>query len=182
MSKDEPAAGSVPEPGPADPELLAAVERELHGIAERLLRGERKSHTLQPTALMHEAWLRLAHVHAPWNDRAHFVRTAARTMRRVLIDHARAHARAVHGKGVTLATDIAGGAAPNDVLVVHEALEALGVLDPELEQIVELRVFGGLDNPEIAALTGRSLRTVERGWRSARAFLRQKLGGGSDAT
>jgi RNA polymerase sigma factor (TIGR02999 family) len=157
------------------------MERELRRIASQLLSGERADHTLQPTALMHEAWLRLSGAGGPWQDRAHFVRAAARTMRFVLIDHARAHARRAGVRRVTLSTDIGGAAAPSDVLIVDEALQQLAAVDPELAQIVELRVFGGLDHPEIAAVLGRSLRTVERGWRSARAFLRRTLGDG-DAT
>lgn len=188
------ARGSRPEPGPgtqrmalnqtpeppADPALFAAVERELHEIAARMLHGERTGHTLQPTALVHEAWLRLARVHQSWQDRTHFVRAAAGTMRRVLVEHARARARDKRGAGVarvTLSTDIHGrAAAPDDVLQVDEALQQLAALDPELEQIVELRVFGGLEHQEVAVVTGRSLRSVERAWRTARAFLRHRLG------
>lgn len=176
-----------PEPGrpAAAPALYAAVEQELHAIAARLLQGERSGHTLQPTALLHEAWLRLAHVQQPWADRDHFVRAAAGTMRRVLVEHARARARDKRGAGaarVTLTTDIHGGApAPDDVLLVDEVLQQLAALDPELERVVELRVFGGLEHKEIAALTGQSLRSVERAWRTARAFLRRRLGGDDDA-
>jgi RNA polymerase sigma factor (TIGR02999 family) len=174
-----------PEQTPLSAELYAAVERELHAIAARLLQAERANHTLQPTALMHEAWLRLVRVHAPWQDQAHFVRAAAGTMRRVLVEHGRASARGKRGAGadrVTLATDIHGAAsAPEDVVAVDEAMQQLAALDPELEQIAELRVFGGLDLPAIAAVTGRSLRTVERSWRLVRAFLRRALGG-EDAT
>jgi RNA polymerase sigma factor (TIGR02999 family) len=106
-------------------------------------------------------------------------------MRRVLVEHGRASARGKRGAGadrVTLATDIHGAAsAPEDVVAVDEAMQQLAALDPELEQIAELRVFGGLDLPAIAAVTGRSLRTVERSWRLVRAFLRRALGG-EDAT
>jgi RNA polymerase sigma factor (TIGR02999 family) len=176
-------ASMLPEPGsgsPPDTELYAAVERELHAIAARLLRGERASHTLQATALMHEAWLRLARVHQPWQDHGHFVCAAAGTMRRVLVEHARARGRDKRGAGahpVTLSTDIHGAAAaPEDVLVVDDALQRLAALDAELAEIVELRVFGGLGHRQIAEATGRSLRSVERGWRLARAFLRRLLG------
>jgi RNA polymerase sigma factor (TIGR02999 family) len=167
-----------PEPAPA--ELYAAVERELRAIADRMLAGERSNHTLQPTALMHEAWLRLERVHQPWQDRAHFVRAAAGTMRRVLVEHGRARRRDKRGGGaahVTLSTGIHGeGASPDDLLAVDEALQRLQELDPELAQVVELRVFGGLEHREIAAVLGRSPRTVDRSWRLARAFLRQALG------
>ncbi|MBK8976141.1 MAG: RNA polymerase subunit sigma-70 [Planctomycetes bacterium] len=164
---------------PAD-DLYAAVERELHAIAARLLRGERADHTLQPTALLHEAWLRLADRRTPWLDRTQFVRAAAGTMRRVLVDHARARGRekrAGDAQRVTLATallDVRDGEA--DLLVVDDLLRRLGELDPELAQIVELRVFGGLAHAEIAAALGCSLRSVERGWRLARAFLCRELG------
>jgi RNA polymerase sigma factor (TIGR02999 family) len=181
MSERKPAPGPSSERGtPADP--YAAVERELHAIAAGLLRGERAGHTLQPTALMHEAWLRLARVHAPWQDRSHFVRAAAGTMRRVLVEHGRARGREKRGAGadrVTLSTEIHGATAPpDDVIAVEEALQRLAEVDPDLVEIAELRVFGGLPHPEIAAVTGSSLRSVERRWRLARAFLRRALGGG----
>ncbi len=179
QSADDPplrALDSAPTDG-----LFLAVETELHAIASRLLRGERADHTLQPTALMHEAWLRLANVHAPFTDRGHFVRAAAGTMRRVLVDHARARTRDKRGGDVdriTLAPELLEtSGAPEDLLAVDEAMRALAALDPELERIVELRVFGGLSHPEIAASMGQSLRSVERAWRLARAVLRRTLGG-----
>lgn len=174
------APGAMPEPG-AHTDPYTAVVRELHAIAARLLEGERVSHTLQPTALMHEAWLRLARVHAPWQDHGHFVRAAAGTMRRVLVEHARARARDKRdgGERLTLSTELLGSnARPEDLLAVDNAMERLGSLDPELARIVELRVFGGLSHPEIARAIDRSLRTVERGWRLARAFLVNALGAG----
>lgn len=181
MSESEAASG--PEhAGPSAAEAFAAAERELRAIAAGLLGKERDGHTLQPTALMHEAWLRLAKVHAPWQDRAHFVRAAAGTMRRVLVEYGRARAREKRGGGaerVTLSTGIHGRvAAPDDVLAVDEALARLLAVDPVLAQIAELRVFGGLAHADIATLTGASLRSVERGWRLARAFLRRDLGDG----
>ena len=176
----EPVPGSPPVPPEPEKDLYSAVASELHGIAARMLRGERADHTLQPTALMHEAWLRLARVHSAWQDRSHFVRAAAGTMRRVLVDHARGRAREKRGGGadrLTLSTDIHGSvAAQDDVLAVDEALQQLAALDPELVELVELRVFGGLNHKEIAEVTGHSLRTVERSWRLARAFLRRALG------
>ena len=186
----------APEPSPsrgdrrgdAEPpagELYAAVERELRAVAARMLLGERAGHTLQPTALLHEAWLRLASVHQPWQDQGHFVRAAAGTMRRVLVEHARARARDKRGGGaerVTLTPELLdGGNSPQDVLVVDEALAKLSEVDPDLARLVELRVFGGLGHPEIAATTGRSLRSVERDWRLARAFLRRTLEDGDGA-
>jgi RNA polymerase sigma factor (TIGR02999 family) len=175
----------APEPAPIDAGAFADLQRELRGIAARMLRRERAGHTLQPTALMHEAWLRLAQVRQPWQNRTHFMSVAASAMRRVLVDHGRARACGKRGAAagrVTLTTGILGAAAaPDDVLVVDEALERLAALDPKLAQIVELRVFGGLAHPEIAEITGCSLRTIERGWRSARAFLRRALRGDDGA-
>ena len=173
--------------GNTDPPALpfAEVERELHAIATALMVGERRHHTLQPTALLHEAWLRLAGRQAPWADRTAFVRAAAGTMRRVLVDHGRARARDKRGGEwlrVTIAPDLAAaGAPPEDVVAIDAALAQLQAVDPELARIVELRVFGGLDHGEIAATLGTSLRTVERGWRLARAFLARALGDGHDA-
>lgn len=171
----------APEPVPSQAALYAAVEQELHAIAARMLVGERSNHTLQPTALMHEAWLRLARVHQPWQDEGHFVRAAAGTMRRVLVEHARARARDKRGGGaerLTLAPELLeAGPSPEDVLAVDDALQRLDGIDKELTRLVELRVFGGLSLPEIAAASGRSLRTIEREWRLARAFLRRALGG-----
>jgi RNA polymerase sigma-70 factor, ECF subfamily len=178
------APGSLPDEGPRpgepDPTSFAAVEHELHALAANMMRAERSNHTLQPTALLHEAWLRLSRTDRQWNDHAHFVRTAARTMRRVLIEHARARARDKRdgGNRLTLSTDLLGRAErPEDVLAVDDALAALEALDPELARIVELRVFGGLDHPAIAVAIDRSLRTVERSWRLARAFLAKELRG-----
>jgi RNA polymerase sigma-70 factor, ECF subfamily len=171
---------ATPEPDPLDATQLAELQRELHAVAANLMRGERANHTLQPTALLHEAWLRLANANVAWHDRAHFVRTAARTMRRVLVEHARGRARDKRdgGNRITLATGLSGrDELPHEVVAVDEALARLDALDPELGRIVELRVFGGLDHPAIAEALGCSLRTVERGWRSARAFLARELRG-----
>lgn len=164
---------------PPPPDPFPEVEPELHAIAARLLRGERRNHTLQPTALLHEAWLRLSAVHNPWQDRAHFLRAAAGTMRRVLVDHARARQRDKRfqaGERITLAPDLLeAGAEPADLLVVDDLLQRLHAVDPELVRVVELRVFGGLGHDEIAAVLGTSLRTVERSWRLARAYLRREF-------
>jgi RNA polymerase sigma factor (TIGR02999 family) len=159
--------------------LFTAVEQDLHAIAARLLRAERAGHTLQPTALLNEAWLRLDAVRNTWQDRSHFVRAAAGTMRRVLVDHARARLRdkrAPVSDRVTLAPELLeAGTGPEDLLAVDEILQQLAAVDEELVRIVELRVFGGLTHPEIAEAIGRPLRSVERGWRLARAFLRREL-------
>ncbi|MFO1078356.1 MAG: ECF-type sigma factor [Planctomycetota bacterium] len=180
MAAPGPSPDDTQEPVPLDPDLYAAVESELHAIAANLMRAERSNHTLQPTALMNEAWLRLSRADPRWRDHAHFVRTAARTMRRVLVEHARSRARDKRdgGNRLTLTTELLGdGGRPEDLLTVEDVLGRLEALDPELARIVELRVFGGLDHPAIAAATERSLRSVERGWRLARAFLARELQG-----
>ena len=164
---------------PAAGELFTALERELHAIAERMVRGERVGHTLQPTALLHEAWLRLDGIDNPWSDEAHFLRAAAGTMRRILVDHARRRLREKRGgeaQRITLAPELLDAReTPHDLLVVDEVLTRLGEVDVELVRIVELRVFGGLTHAQIAAALDCSLRSVERGWRLARAFLRREF-------
>ncbi|HEX5052519.1 MAG TPA: ECF-type sigma factor [Planctomycetota bacterium] len=160
-------------------DLFAAAATDLHDIAARLLRGERSDHTLQPTALLHEAWLRLGEVRKPWLDRNHFVRAAAGTMRRILVDHARAKLsdkRNAGGERITLAPELLESRdGRSDLLAVDEVLQRMADIDEELVRIVELRVFGGLSHAEIADAIGTSLRSVERGWRLARAWLRREL-------
>jgi RNA polymerase sigma factor (TIGR02999 family) len=181
MSAPPPAAGGTPSAG----ELYQSLEQELHAIAAQLLARERANHTLQPTALLHEAWLRLARVHQPWQDQGHFLRAAAGTMRRVLVEHARGLARdkrQAGGRRLTLSTELLDcGREAEDLLAVDDALGRLGALDPELARIVELRVFGGLSHQEIASALESSVRSVERGWRLARAFLAKVLQGGDAA-
>ncbi len=157
-------------------QLLPLVHAELHRLAQRLMSGERADHTLQPTALLHEAWLRLCEPGADYAGRAHFLRVAARAMRNVLVDHARA--RLAHKRRGGARVDVDGLAVAGDaesVLAVDETLARLHALDPQLGQLVELRFFGGLDNPSVAEALGISLRSVERGWRMARAFLLRDL-------
>ncbi len=167
-------------------ELLPIVYNELRRIAERLMSKQRVGHTLQPTALIHEAFLKLVQIQEPgWEGRTHFMRVAARAMRSVLIDYARAGA-AQKRKGqrhkVTLHDHHVWDVNEADqVLAVHEGLEALGAIDDQLASIVELRFFGGFVNKEIAELLGTSLRTVERGWQFARSWLKQHFEGGSEA-
>ena len=159
-------------------QLLPIVYQELHQLARRLMGNERASHTLQATALLHEAWLRLAEPGGDYADRGHFLRVAARAMRHVLVDHARARAAHKRGNGLRVDLDAEALAAPDDaasLLAVDETLARLHALDPQLAQIVELRFFGGLDNPSVAESLGISLRSVERGWRTARAFLIRDL-------
>jgi RNA polymerase sigma factor (TIGR02999 family) len=172
-----------PAPPPGGGALFAAVYQQLHAIAQRLLEGERTGHTLQPTALLHEAWLRLQHNDAPPPDRESFVRAAAGSMRRILVEHARARGRHKRGGGKMRSEFdpdlvMVAEAEPETVLAVDDALARLEGVDPGLVRHVELRVFAGLSHPQIAQTLGVSLRTVERNWRLARAWLQQALGGG----
>jgi RNA polymerase sigma factor (TIGR02999 family) len=164
----------------AGAELLELVYGELRGLAAGYMAGERAAHTLQPTALVHEAWVRLMGTEAGvWKDRAHFIGFAALAMRRVLVDHARRRRAEKRGGGrrepldAVVAVFEERGA---DLVALGEALERLEALDPELARIVERRFFAGATNAEVAADLGGSERTVERGWSTARAWLRAELG------
>ena len=170
--------------GAAD-RLLALIYPELHRIAERQMRRERSGHTLQPTALVHEAYLKLVdQAHVDWRNRAHFFGVAAQAMRRLLVDHARGRSRDKRGGGATLldldsATGEAGLAAPGrsvDLLALDQALERLAALDAAQARLVELRFFGGLSVEEAAHALGISTATAGRDFRSARAFLAHELG------
>lgn len=165
-------------------ELLPLVYAELRRVAESYLRRERGDHTLQPTALVHEAYLRLVDQKAAsFTNKAHFMRVAARAMRRVLVDHARAHRAAKRGGGAEeMAFDEGLVVIENraiDMLALDEALNELQGLDAEQARIVELRFFAGLTSVEVSHVLGMSLRTVEREWAFARAWLRSKVGEGS---
>lgn len=158
--------------------LAEAVYDELHRTAAAYLRREGHDGSLRPTALVHDAFMRL--VNAPaidWNGRAHFYRTAARAMRRILVDHARRHrATRRDGQHVTLDPDLDGTPAPAvDVLAVDDALEALARLDARQAQVVELRFFAGLSIEETAEALGVSRVTVTRDWAVARAWLHAEL-------
>jgi RNA polymerase sigma factor (TIGR02999 family) len=170
--------------GAAD-RLLELIYPELHRIAERQMRRERAGHTLQPTALVHEAYLKLVdQSHVDWRNRAHFLSVAAQAMRRLLVDHARGRDRDKRGGGATLleldsAAGEAGLAVPGhsvDLLALDQALERLAVLDPAQARLVELRFFGGLSVEEAAEALGISTATAGRDFRSARAFLARELG------
>ena len=165
----------------AQEQLLPLVYDELHAIAGRLMARQDSSHTLQPTALVHEAWLKMVGVRdSEWGGREHFLRVAARAMRSVLVDHARARGAQRRDPGrraVTLHEDQAMESIDlARVLAVHEGLEALAVIDGDLARLVELRFFGGLSNGEVAEVSGVSLRSVERGWQFARAWLQGHFG------
>jgi RNA polymerase sigma factor (TIGR02999 family) len=163
-------------------ELAPLVYGELRRRAAAYLRHERPDHTLQPTALVHEAYLRLVgHERVAWRNRGHFFGMAAQMMRRVLVDHARARkaAKRPHGE-CRVAVDEAHvvGAPPDcEVLLLDRALAELAALDARQAQIVELRYFGGLSEQEIAELLSLSRSTVTREWQSARAWLYRRITG-----
>jgi RNA polymerase sigma factor (TIGR02999 family) len=166
-------------------ELLPLVYEELRGIAERALRNERSGHTLQATALVHEAYLRLVGTERmAFEGRAHFLAAGAQAIRRVLIDHARGKGREKRGGGwrrVSLeGGDAADGGRWVDVVDLHEALMRLAQVSERQARLVELRFFGGLTNEEAAVVLGVSLRTVTGDWAMARAWLRRELGENSD--
>ena len=160
--------------------LVPLVYRELRAIAARQLHRERSDHTLQPTALVHEAYLKLVDQRpGGWRNRGHFFAVAAQAMRRILVDHARAHRAAKRGRDVervAIETADAVVEAPTaDVLALDEALTRLSALDPRQGQVVELRCFGGLTIEETADAVGLSLTTVKEEWRLAKAWLHREL-------
>jgi RNA polymerase sigma factor (TIGR02999 family) len=160
-------------------ELIPLVYDTLRRIARRQLRGERAGHTLETAELINEAYLKLAGQSVPWESRAHFFGIAARLMRQLLVDHARARQRLKRGGelqqiSLTAAANIVQEEVV-DLLVLDEALETLAEVDPQRGRIVELRFFGGLTIEETAHVMGISTPTVERGWRAARAWLQTEL-------
>jgi RNA polymerase sigma factor (TIGR02999 family) len=161
-------------------ELTPLVYNELRNVADAYLRRERPDHTLQATALVNEAYLRLiGQKHGRWQGRKHFFGIAARLMRQVLVEHARKHKAEKRGGGrvaVTLEQFAEVSTTPDvDILAVHEALERLAVFDAQQAQVVELRFFGGLSIDETAEILGVGHATVEREWTMARAWLRNEL-------
>lgn len=160
--------------------LMPLVYDELRRLAAGYLKGERPGHTLQPTALAHEAWLRLVdQSRVDWRNRSHFFGIAASMMRRVLVDHARARVTAKRGDGRPHAPiEAAGDVADRklrEVIEMHEALEDLRGLHERQARVVELRYFGGLSIEEAAEVVGVSARTVKSDWTFARAWLRRQL-------
>ncbi|HWN85484.1 MAG TPA: sigma-70 family RNA polymerase sigma factor [Vicinamibacterales bacterium] len=161
--------------------LFDVLYRELRRLAEGAMRAERANHTLQPTALVHEAFLRLAGNQGRFENRAHFLGVAASAMRRVLVDHARGRNAHKRGHGATLVTVNDLDALPQaaaeevDLVVLDDALSRLAALDARQGQIVELRFFGGLSVEETAALIGVSERTIKREWQMSRAWLRREM-------
>lgn len=161
---------------------ISHLYADLRRLAAHYLSGERSGHTLEPTALVHEAFLRLAAQQGiAWESRSHFLAIAATVMRRVLVDHARAHQCAKRGGGVhPVPLDQAQGVVESRFLLLLEidcALQALAALDAEKAKLVELRVFCGLSIEETAEILGCSVATVGRQWRLARAWLLRELGG-----
>ena len=171
----------------ATPELITRVYSELRHIASAYMHRERASHTLQPTALIHEAWIRLAdQTRVNWRDRAHFFGVAASMMRRVLVDHARERLAEKRGSGQKAWAiewiEIADEPKKlEEMLAIHEALDRLERLDVQQACIVELRYFAGMSIEEAAAALAISPRTADREWAMARAWLHRELrsGGGS---
>lgn len=162
-------------------ELTPLVYSELRNVADAYLRRERPDHTLQATALVNEAYLRLiGQKHGRWEGRKHFYGIAARLMRQVLVEHARKHKAEKRGGGrvavITLQHfEEVSSTANVDILAVHEALERLARFDEQQARIVELRFFGGLSIEETAETLGVGHATIEREWAMARAWLRNKL-------
>lgn len=163
-------------------DLIPVVYGELRRIAARYFRHERPGHTLQPTVLVHEAYLKLVDQdHARWQNRAQFFGVAAQLMRRILVDHARMHVAAKRGGGMAPITlvDVAGALPPRgvDVIALDEALTRLTSIYPKQGRLVELRYFGGLTIEETGEAMGTSPATVKRQWTVARAWLLRDLKG-----
>jgi RNA polymerase sigma factor (TIGR02999 family) len=164
-------------PSPRD--LLPQVYDELRRLAAAKLAQEKPGQTLQATALVHEAWLRLADASVEWRDRNHFLRVAATAMRRILVDRARAkHTTKRGGDGVRVDEfDIAAPVSEPELLALDEALDRLAAIKPDHARLIELRYFAGLTGDEAAEALGVSPATADRMWRYARAWLQVELSG-----
>jgi RNA polymerase sigma-70 factor (ECF subfamily) len=166
-------------------EMLPTMYGELRRVAQRYLGRERKNHTLQPTALVHEAWMRLQNERGgPWQGRTHGLALGAQAMRRLLIDHGRHQKRQKRGGGAhPIALDDLLKAAKTkevpleDLLTLEDALKRLEAIDQRAAQVISLRFFAGMSSPEVAEHLGVSVRTVEGDWTHARAWLRRQLAG-----
>ncbi|HUR34955.1 MAG TPA: ECF-type sigma factor [Vicinamibacterales bacterium] len=175
-------------PGQPD-DIFPLIYSELRKVARRYLGRERRNHTLQPTALVNEAWLRLEHQHGgEWQGRTHGLALAAQAMRRLLVDHGRHQKRQKRGGGAApvslddLVQAATTGAVPvEDLLTLEAALARLEAIDPRAAQVVSLRFFSGLSAPEVATHLGVSLRTVEADWTHARAWLKREMAGVEDS-
>ena len=161
-------------------ELLPLVYDELRRLAALKMAGESPGHTLQPTALVHEAWLRLAGSHEQsWQNRAHFFGAAAEAMRRILVDHARRKQSLKRGGGADHEplneSAVVLSSPPDELLAIHEALDALAREDPQTAELVKLRYFVGMRMEEAAAALGLPLRSAERLWTYARVWLHREI-------
>ena len=164
------------------PELVELVYNDLRRLAQHYMQQERVGHTLQPTALVHETFLKLVdQQHVDWRSRSHFFAIGAQAMRRILVNHAKQKGRIKRGGGrLQLSLDEAltiSSESDEDVLALDDAIERLSAIDPQQARIVELRFFGGMSVEETAAAMGLSKRTVEREWTGVRAWLRRELTG-----
>ncbi len=163
-------------------ELIPLVHGELRRLAGRYMRRESQDHTLQASALVNEAYLRLVDQKSvQWQNRAHFFGVAAQLMRRILVDHARSRSRVKRGGGaqmVSLAEQAVLSNEVAEVIALDEALKRLAELDPRKNQIVEMKFFGGLTNEEVAEVLKVTSRTVEREWRRAKAWLHRAINQG----
>jgi len=161
--------------------LMPLIYGELHSIATRSMRGQDADHTLQPTALIHEAWLKLVNLQDPdWTGRRHFLGVAAKAMRAILIDHARARKAEKRGggrRGVDVDADTIAADESESLLDLDGALLRLEEIDAQLARLVELRFFGGLTVEECAEVLEVSPRTIKRSWRTAKAWLQRELEG-----
>jgi RNA polymerase sigma factor (TIGR02999 family) len=159
--------------------LTPLVYAELRRLAASYMRRERPDHTLQSTALVHEAYVRLVDQRVEWKSRSHFFGIAAQMMRRILVDHAKQHKSAKRGSGirpVTLDEPLLVARQPSlDIVALDDALSALGAIEPQRAKIVELRFFGGLSNEEAAEVLQMSPATVQRQWAGARAWLYHEM-------
>jgi len=163
--------------------LMALLYDQLHRLAQRHLRKERANHTLQPTALVHEAYLKLFEASPPqFANRAHLLALASRAMRRILVDYARERGAAKRGGSgqrpswaTNMALDATGGHQPLELLELDTALEALARENQSLAELIEMRYFGGMTAEEAAEVTGRSVHVVRHQLRLARAWLRREL-------
>jgi RNA polymerase sigma factor (TIGR02999 family) len=163
----------------ASEKLLPLVYKELHRLAKSYMRRERRDHTLQPTALINEAYLRLAGDTTDWQNHAHFIAVAANVMRRVLVDHARMHKAGIRGgdlqrvefdEGIAISRERSG-----ELLALDEALNELQSVNPRQANVVELRYFAGLSVDEISAIMKIAPRSIQRDWASARVWLFKRM-------
>jgi RNA polymerase sigma factor (TIGR02999 family) len=173
-----------------DPEspdaLFPVIYDELRRVAGRYLKRERQNHTLQPTALVHEAWLKLQHDRNPnWHGRTHGLALGAQAMRRLLVDHGRHQKREKRGAGVQpvslddiLKANTTGGVPIEDLLTLEDALTRLEAVDARAAQVISLKFFSGMSSPEVAEYLQVSVRTVESDWTHARAWLKREMSKG----